>query len=88
LKWSEVRNSGLPPSNRGSLQLRIGINSPAPAAGGAAPARGLAQRLSAGRDGGGTLIMRGIEFGTAGLVLLFGLGLLFGYLAAERVMCL
>ena len=32
--------------------------------------------------------MRGIEFGAAGLVLLFGLGLLFGYLAAERVTCL
>jgi hypothetical protein len=26
--------------------------------------------------------------GAAGLVLLFGLGLLFGYLAAERVTCL
>ncbi len=54
----------------------------------AVSARGLAQRLSAGRDGGGTLIMRGIEFSAAGLVLLFGLGLLFGYLAAERVTCL
>jgi nickel/cobalt exporter len=54
----------------------------------AVSARGLAQRLSAGRDGGGALIMRGIEFGAAGLVLLFGLGLLFGYLAAERVTCL
>jgi ABC-type nickel/cobalt efflux system permease component RcnA len=54
----------------------------------AASARGLAQRLSAGREGGGALIMRGIEFGAAGLVLLFGLGLLFGYLAAERVTCL
>jgi hypothetical protein len=29
--------------------------------------------------------MRRIEFGVARLVLLFGLGLLFGYLAAERV---
>jgi ABC-type nickel/cobalt efflux system permease component RcnA len=54
----------------------------------AVSARGLAQRLSSGRNGGGTLIMRGIEFGAAGLVLLFGLGLLFGYLAAERVTCL
>lgn len=54
----------------------------------AVAARGVAQRLSGGRDGGGTLIMRGIEFGAAGLVLLFGLGLLFGYLAAERVTCL
>ncbi len=54
----------------------------------AVSARRVAQRLSAGRDGGGTLFMRGIEFGAAGLVLLFGLGLLFGYLAAERVTCL
>jgi ABC-type nickel/cobalt efflux system permease component RcnA len=54
----------------------------------AVSAKGLAQRLSAGSEGGGTLIMRGIEFGAAGLVLLFGLGLLFGYLAAERATCL
>jgi ABC-type nickel/cobalt efflux system permease component RcnA len=54
----------------------------------AVSARGLAQRLSAGSDGRGTLIMRGIEFAAAGLVLLFGVGLLFGYLAAERVTCL
>ena len=48
---------------------------------------GLARRLAAGRDGGGVLIMRGLEFGAAGLVLLLGGGLLFGYLAAERVTC-
>jgi len=54
----------------------------------AVSAKGLARWLSAGREGGGTLIMRGIEFGAAGLVLLFGLGLLFGYLAAERATCL
>ncbi|WP_236843220.1 nickel/cobalt transporter [Bradyrhizobium icense] len=54
----------------------------------AVSAKGLAKRLSAGREGGGVLIMRGIEFGAAGLVLLFGLGLLFGYLAAERATCL
>ena len=54
----------------------------------AVSAKDLARRLSAGREGGGALIMRGIEFGAAGLVLLFGLGLLFGYLAAERVTCL
>jgi nickel/cobalt exporter len=54
----------------------------------AVSARGVAQRLSAGRDGSGVLVMRGIEFAAAGLVLLFGLGLLFGYLAAERVTCL
>jgi hypothetical protein len=31
--------------------------------------------------------MRGIEFAAAGLVLLFGVGLLFGYIAAERTTC-
>ncbi|WP_253592830.1 nickel/cobalt transporter [Bradyrhizobium elkanii] len=51
-------------------------------------ARGVAERLSAARDGGGMVIMRGLEFAAAGLVLLFGLGLLFGYVAAERATCL
>jgi nickel/cobalt transporter (NicO) family protein len=54
----------------------------------AVSAKDLARRLSAGREGGGALVMRGVEFGAAGLVLLFGIGLLFGYLAAERVTCL
>jgi len=54
----------------------------------AVSAKELARRLSAGREGGGALIMRGIEFGAAGLVLLFGVGLLLGYLAAERTTCL
>jgi ABC-type nickel/cobalt efflux system permease component RcnA len=54
----------------------------------AVSAKDLARRLSASREGGGALVMRGIEFGAAGLVLLFGVGLLFGYLAAERVTCL
>lgn len=54
----------------------------------AVSAKDLAQRLSGGGEGGGALVMRGIEFGAAGLVLLFGVGLLFGYLAAERVTCL
>jgi nickel/cobalt transporter (NicO) family protein len=53
----------------------------------AVSAKDLARRLSAGREAGGTLIMRGIEFGAAGLVLLFGIGLLVGYIAAERVTC-
>lgn len=53
----------------------------------AVSAKDLAARLSGGRDGGGALVMRGIEFGAAGLVLLFGAGLLFGYLAAERTTC-
>jgi ABC-type nickel/cobalt efflux system permease component RcnA len=53
----------------------------------AVSAKGLAQRMTAGRDGSGALVMRGIEFGAAGLVLLFGVGLLLGYIAAERVTC-
>ncbi|WP_354176621.1 nickel/cobalt transporter [Bradyrhizobium sp. LA6.1] len=53
----------------------------------AVSAKDIAARLSAGRDGGGALFMRGIEFGAAGLVLLFGAGLLFGYIAAERTTC-
>ncbi|MCK1542685.1 nickel/cobalt transporter [Bradyrhizobium sp. 147] len=53
----------------------------------AVSAKNIAARLSAGRDGGGALVMRGIEFGAAGLVLLFGVGLLFGYIAAERTTC-
>jgi nickel/cobalt transporter (NicO) family protein len=54
----------------------------------AVSAKDLARRLSVGTEGGGTLVMRGVEFGAAGLVLLIGVGLLFGYLAAERVTCL
>jgi nickel/cobalt transporter (NicO) family protein len=53
----------------------------------AVSAKGLASRLANGRDGGGALLMRGMEFGAAGLVLLFGIGLLLGYVAAERVTC-
>ncbi len=51
-------------------------------------AKDLARRLSGAKEGGGALIMRGVEFGAAGLVLLFGAGLLFGYIAAERATCL
>ncbi|SFJ56583.1 nickel/cobalt transporter [Bradyrhizobium sp. Gha] len=53
----------------------------------AVSAKDVAGRLSAGRDGGGALLMRGIELGAATLVLLFGAGLLFGYIAAERTTC-
>jgi ABC-type nickel/cobalt efflux system permease component RcnA len=53
----------------------------------AVSAKDLARRLSAGREGGGALVMRGLEFGAAGLVLLLGIGLLAGYIAAERVTC-
>ena len=54
----------------------------------AVSAKDLARRLSGANEGGGTLVMRGVEFAAAGLVLLFGLGLLLGYIAAERVTCL
>ena len=53
----------------------------------AVTAKDLARRLSGTKEGGGALFMLGVEFGAAGLVLLFGVGLLFGYLAAERVTC-
>jgi nickel/cobalt transporter (NicO) family protein len=53
----------------------------------AVSAKGLAQRMTAGREGSGALVMRGVEFGAAGLVLLFGVGLLLGYITAERVTC-
>jgi len=53
----------------------------------AVSAKDLARRLGAGGEGGGALVMRGIEFAAAGLVLLFGAGLLLGYMAAERVTC-
>lgn len=53
----------------------------------AVSAKGLASRMAAGRDGGGVVLLRGIEFGAAALVLLFGVGLLLGYIAAERVTC-
>jgi nickel/cobalt exporter len=53
----------------------------------AVSAKDIAGRLGGARDGGGALFMRGIEFGAAALVLLFGAGLLFGFIAAERTTC-
>jgi nickel/cobalt exporter len=53
----------------------------------AVSAKGLARRLAGASDGRGALVMRGIEFGAAALVLLFGVGLLLGYISAERVTC-
>jgi ABC-type nickel/cobalt efflux system permease component RcnA len=53
----------------------------------AVSAKGIAGRIAAGRDGGGAILLRGVEFGAASLVLLFGVGLLLGYIAAERVTC-
>jgi ABC-type nickel/cobalt efflux system permease component RcnA len=53
----------------------------------AVSAKGLAARIVGHRDGGGVLLMRGLEFAAAALLLLFGAGLLLGYIAAERVTC-
>src|SRR5580692_7616842 len=53
----------------------------------AVSAKGLARRITAGRGGSGALLMHGVEFAAAGMVLLFGVGLLLGYIAAERVTC-
>jgi ABC-type nickel/cobalt efflux system permease component RcnA len=50
-------------------------------------AKDIALRLMTTGDGGAALLSRGLEFAAAGIVLLFGVGLLFGYVAAERVTC-
>ncbi len=54
----------------------------------AVSAKDLARRISRNGGGSGVLIMKGIEFGAAGLVLLLGAGLLLGYVTAERATCL
>jgi ABC-type nickel/cobalt efflux system permease component RcnA len=48
-------------------------------------AKGLAKRLAAGRSGAGTLALRGLEVAAAALVLAFGVLLLAGYMASERM---
>jgi ABC-type nickel/cobalt efflux system permease component RcnA len=53
----------------------------------AVSAKNVARRLAAHRDGLGAVTLRGIEFAAAVLVLIFGAGLLMGYVAAERVTC-
>ena len=53
----------------------------------AVSAKGLAARFAGSRDGSGALVMRGIELGAAALVLVFGVGLLLGYLGTEPVRC-
>jgi nickel/cobalt transporter (NicO) family protein len=50
-------------------------------------AKSVAIRLMTRRNAGSVLLSRGLEFAAAGLVLLFGVGLLFGYVTAERVTC-
>jgi ABC-type nickel/cobalt efflux system permease component RcnA len=51
-------------------------------------ARGVAAKIAAGRTGYGTLLMRGIEVGAAGLIICFGLLLLAGYMVTERLVAL
>jgi nickel/cobalt transporter (NicO) family protein len=48
-------------------------------------ARGVAEKMAAGRAGYGTLAMRGIEVAAAALIIAFGALLLAGYLATERL---
>jgi nickel/cobalt exporter len=48
-------------------------------------ARSLAKRLAATRAGYGAVIMRGVEAGTACMVALFGVLLLTGMMASERM---
>jgi nickel/cobalt exporter len=48
-------------------------------------ARGLAQKYAAARPGPGMLALRGIEVAAALLVLVFGVALLTGYIASERM---
>jgi ABC-type nickel/cobalt efflux system permease component RcnA len=52
----------------------------------AVAARGFAGRLARAPSGAGTLLLRGAETAAAALVLAFGLLLLTGYLASERLM--
>jgi nickel/cobalt exporter len=48
-------------------------------------ARGIAQRFAASRPGPGILLLRGLEVAAALLVLIFGIALLSGYIASERM---
>jgi nickel/cobalt exporter len=48
-------------------------------------ATGFAARLAASRTGYGALALRAIEVGAAALILVFGLALLAGYMASERL---
>ncbi|MGD9924200.1 MAG: nickel/cobalt transporter [Pseudorhodoplanes sp.] len=48
-------------------------------------ARGLAQRFASARPGPGMLVLRGLEVAAALLVFVFGIALLTGYIASERM---
>jgi nickel/cobalt exporter len=54
----------------------------------AVAAKSFAMRVASARAGYGTLLLRGIEVAAAFVVLLFGLLLMFGYMAVERGACL
>jgi nickel/cobalt exporter len=51
----------------------------------AVAARGMAQKFADARPGPGTLVLRGLEVAAAMLVLAFGIALLMGYMASERM---
>ena len=48
-------------------------------------AKDLAKRLAAHKSGGGALVLLGVEVGAAMVVLVFGVGLLAGYMIVERM---
>ncbi len=51
----------------------------------AVAARGVAQKFADSRPGPGMLVLRGLEVAAAVLVLVFGVALLIGYMASERM---
>lgn len=51
----------------------------------AVAARGIAQRFAESRPGPGMLALRGLEVAAALIVLVFGIALLTGYIASERM---
>ena len=51
----------------------------------AVAAKAVAKRFAAARSGHGTLVLRGIEVGAALLVTAFGVLLLTGFMASERM---
>ena len=51
----------------------------------AVAAKALAKRFAAARAGYGSLVLRGVEVGAASLVIVFGVALLTGYIASERM---
>jgi nickel/cobalt transporter (NicO) family protein len=50
-------------------------------------AKGLARKLTGGVEGRSAMLLRGLEFAAACMVLFLGAALLLGYLAAERTVC-